>query len=138
MGAVYKPVKPIEKELRRTYAQAMEQYEALLPDQRKEAAKPALEQISFTDTTVEACQEAMRYSPRGMLTMQDELSGFFGANDRYSGSGKSGASNRGFWLQTWNGGESCEPNPAWRLRHREYRALTLRRHPARPDPQNCR
>ena len=105
MGAVYKPVKPIEKELRRTYAQAMEQYEALLPDQKKEAAKPVLEQISFTDTTVEACQEAMRYSPRGMLTMQDELSGFFGANDRYSGSGKSGASNRGFWLQTWNGGE---------------------------------
>ena len=40
-----------------------------------------------------------------MLTMQDELSGFFGANDRYSGSGKSGASNRGFWLQSWNGGE---------------------------------
>ena len=63
MGAVYKPVKPIEKELRRTYGQAMEQYEALPPDERKEAAKPVLEQISFTDTTVEACQEAMRYSP---------------------------------------------------------------------------
>ena len=44
----------------------------------------------------------MRDNPHGMITVQDELGGWFGSMDRYSG-GK-GASNRAFWLQSWNGG----------------------------------
>jgi hypothetical protein len=43
----------------------------------------------------------MRDSPDGALCMQDELAGWFGSMDKYSG-GKGG--DRGFWLQAYNGG----------------------------------
>jgi hypothetical protein len=37
------------------------------------------------------------------LLYQDELSGFFGAMDKYSG-GRGANKDRGFWLQSFNGG----------------------------------
>jgi len=36
------------------------------------------------DTTVEAAQEVIKDSPNGVLIFQDELSGWFGAMDKYS------------------------------------------------------
>jgi len=36
--------------------------------------------------------------------LQDELSGFFGAMDKYGG-GKGAAADRAFWLRSFNGGE---------------------------------
>jgi Protein of unknown function (DUF3987) len=38
-----------------------------------------------------------------VLLFQDELSGFFGAMDKYAGS-RGAAKDRSFWLQSWNGG----------------------------------
>jgi hypothetical protein len=55
------------------------------------------------DTTIEAAQEVLRDSPNGVLCFQDELSGWFGSMDKYSGP-RGAASDRGFWLKAYNGG----------------------------------
>jgi hypothetical protein len=39
-----------------------------------------------------------------VLCLQDELSGWFGAMDKYTGA-RGAAKDRGFWLQAFNGGE---------------------------------
>jgi hypothetical protein len=43
-----------------------------------------------------------KHSAEGVLCYQDELSGWFGANDKYTGKGT--LKDRGFWLRTYNGG----------------------------------
>ena len=55
------------------------------------------------DTTIEAAQEILKDSPSGVLCYQDELSGFFGSMDKYSGA-RGAQKDRAFWLQTYNGG----------------------------------
>jgi len=55
------------------------------------------------DTTVEAAQEVLKDTPDGVLCYQDELSGWFGAMEKYS-AGKGGAKDRAFWLEAYNGG----------------------------------
>jgi Protein of unknown function (DUF3987) len=55
------------------------------------------------DTTIEAAQEVLMGSSSGVLLYQDELSGFFGAMDKYAGS-RGAAKDRSFWLQSWSGG----------------------------------
>jgi Protein of unknown function (DUF3987) len=72
------------------------------PEEQKTEEEPQLKQLRLEDTTIEAAQNAMLNNPDGMVTLQDELGGWFGSIDRYTGG--RGASNRGFWLQTWSGG----------------------------------
>lgn len=40
-----------------------------------------------------------------MLLIQDELSGWFGAMDKYNSGGRGAAKDRAFWLQSFNGGQ---------------------------------
>ena len=49
------------------------------------------------DTTIEAAQEILKDSPNGVLLDQDELSGFFGSMDKYSGA-RGAQKDRAFWL----------------------------------------
>jgi phage/plasmid primase-like uncharacterized protein len=82
-------------------------------DAKKEAKKtgehvkapepPQLHRLVVQDTTVEAMSEVLKDNPRGVLCLQDELSGWFGAMDAYSG-GKAGGKDRAHWLETYNGG----------------------------------
>ena len=55
------------------------------------------------NTTVEASQDILRDSPNGVLLDQDELSGWFGSMDKYSGP-RGAQADRAFWLQAYNGG----------------------------------
>jgi len=55
------------------------------------------------DITVEALSEILKYNSRGVLCIQDELSGWFGSMDAYSGS-KGGGKDRAHWLEAYNGG----------------------------------
>lgn len=55
------------------------------------------------DTTIEAAQNILRDSPDGLLCYQDEMSGWFGSMDKYSG-GRGAAKDRAFWLEAYNGG----------------------------------
>ena len=55
------------------------------------------------DTTVEALSEVLKDNARGVLCIQDELSGWFGMMDAYTG-GKAGNKDRAAWLEAYNGG----------------------------------
>lgn len=57
---------------------------------------PKLEHIYTTDATQEAMVRMLADTPRGVLAINDELAGFFGALGRY-GNGKTDA-DRAFWL----------------------------------------
>lgn len=98
-----KPLKRLDGELYRSWEQAMSEYEALPKEEQRSAPKPRQTRLRIEDTTIEAAQEVLRDSPNGVLCIQDELSGWFGSMDKYSGA-RGSAKDRGFWLQSFNGG----------------------------------
>jgi hypothetical protein len=98
------PLKRIDKILFEQYLVDLAAYDALPAEDRKKAEPPKQRRVRIEDTTIEAAQEVLKDSPDGLLCLQDELSGWFGMMDRYAGN-RGGMKDRGFWLQSWNGGE---------------------------------
>ena len=97
-----KPLAKIDTELLRQYLYEMNTYKNLTPEERKGAQQPVQRRLRLEDTTIESAQEVLAGSPNGVLLHQDELSGWFGSMDKYSG-GRGAAKDRGFWLQSYNG-----------------------------------
>jgi len=62
---------------------------------------PQAERFVVSDTTVEAMAPLLLANPRGLLMSRDELAGWFGSFDKYSG-GKGGA-DAAHWLSMHNG-----------------------------------
>ena len=93
----------LDTELYRDYTEAMAQYEALPAEEKKMASPPRQRRLRLEDTTIEAAQVVLMDSPDGVLCLQDELSGWFGAMDKYSGA-RGATKDRGFWMQSFNGG----------------------------------
>lgn len=95
----------------RLQAEHAEQMEAF-KEAKKEAKKsgafikapepPKLERMVVEDITVEALSEVLKDNDRGVLAIQDELSGWFGSMDAYSGN-KAGSKDRAHWLEAYNG-----------------------------------
>ncbi len=99
---------------RARYQQALAEYERELADwkhrrdHRRAAADerpsapqaPILPQVYTTDTTLEALAALLEQNSRGIVCLQDELTGWVLAMDQYKG-GK-GADRYG-WLSFWNG-----------------------------------
>lgn len=91
------------------YADQLEQHKEAKKEARKTGAtlpapeRPAMQRMIVEDITVEALSEVLKDNPRGVLCIQDELSGWFGSMDAYSG-GKAGNKDRAAWLQAYNGG----------------------------------
>jgi hypothetical protein len=77
-------------------------YEQLSREERRGVARARQQRLRLEDTTIEAAQEVLKDSSDGVLCIQDELSGWFGAMDKYSGRGAN--KDRGFWLQAFHGG----------------------------------
>jgi Protein of unknown function (DUF3987) len=98
-----KPLKRLDAEMWREYLAAKECYDGLSNEERKRAERPKQRRLRIEDTTIEAAQEVLKHSPDGVLCLQDELSGWFGAMDKYSGH-RGAAKDRGFWLQAFHGG----------------------------------
>ncbi|MGE0109154.1 MAG: DUF3987 domain-containing protein [Bdellovibrionales bacterium] len=69
-------------------------YDAVLPD------SPALPRIMICDATTQQIVNILKDNPKGLMLLRDELAGWIGSFDRYSGSG----ADRGFYLECWNGG----------------------------------
>jgi Protein of unknown function (DUF3987) len=102
--AAAKPLIRLDGILFRKFLADMEEYKQLEPEERKAEPKPVQRRHRLEDATVESAQEVLAGSPDGVLMLQDELSSFFGAMDKYSGH-RGAAKDRGFWLQSYNGGE---------------------------------
>lgn len=62
---------------------------------------PASERLMAEDITVEAMSNVLKDNARGVLVINDELSGWFGSMDAYKGGG---GKDRGLWLEIYNGG----------------------------------
>lgn len=103
ISAAVRPLKEIDRKLMRTYVAEKEAYDDLPQKERKGLERPRQERRIISDATIEAAQEVLKDSPRGVLSLQDELSGWFGAMDKYA-PGKGSQADRGFWLQAYNGG----------------------------------
>jgi Protein of unknown function (DUF3987) len=99
---VAKPLKRLDADLWREYCAVRECYDALPADERKKVQRPKQRRLRLEDATIEAAQEVLKDSPDGVLCIQDELAGWFGAMDKYSGRGA--AKDRAFWLQSFHGG----------------------------------
>lgn len=97
------PLRRIESELAATFAAELADYDALETAARQEAERPRRQRRIIQDLTVEAAQEVLKDNEWGLLSIQDELSGWFGSMDKYS-PGKAAQADRGFWLQSFNGG----------------------------------
>ena len=104
MAAAVKPLRRIDTEMAKANQRAMADYNKLSAEERKQKEPPKQTRLMMQDTTIEAAQEILKDSPNGVLSYQDELSGWFGAMDKYSGGGKGAAKDRAFWLESFNGG----------------------------------
>jgi hypothetical protein len=98
-----RPLERIDAALWHAYATAKAEWDALDKETKRATPPPPQIRIKLDDVTVEAAQEVLRDSPDGVLYHRDELSGFFGAIDKYAGN-RAAANDRGFWLQAYNGG----------------------------------
>jgi hypothetical protein len=107
------PVRERQKQALKRHAEAEKQHEADLARWEKECATwkrdkngaadppekpepPHAERFVISDTTVEALAPILMENPRGLLLARDELAGWIGSFDRYSG-GKGGADSAN-WL----------------------------------------
>jgi hypothetical protein len=100
---VAKPLKRLDAVLFRAYLADCEYYDKLSKEDRKRTEPPKQRRLRLEDTTIEAAQEVLKHSPDGLLALHDELSSWFGQMDKYSGP-RGAAKDRGFWLQSFNGG----------------------------------
>ncbi len=71
-----------------------------LPEAALEPAKPERPRIMASDTTPEALARLLACQPKGLLITRDELAGWLGSFNRYSG-GQGG--DRAFWLEAYGG-----------------------------------
>ena len=71
-----------------------------MPKGALEPTPPQRPRLVVRDATTEALSLALQSQPKGLLMNRDELAGWFGSFDRYSG-GKGG--DRPFWLECFGG-----------------------------------
>lgn len=100
--AVY-PLEKIDADYSKANSEARAAYNKLSAEDKKKTELPKQPRVVLQSVTIEAAQEIFKDNPGGLLCHHDELAGFFGAMDKYSG-GKGSATDRAFWLQSYNGG----------------------------------
>lgn len=104
IDAAVRPLTKIDNRMVREWQSKWARWNALEKAEKAATPEPLQIRKRIEDTTIEALQEVMRGSPDGVLCVRDELSGWFGSMEKYSGGGKAGATDRAVWLQTFNGG----------------------------------
>src|SRR5690606_29591795 len=105
IGQAVRPIARLDTAKMRAYLAKLAEYNDLSKDERKGTERPRQRRLRIEDTTIEAAQEVLKDSPDGVLLIQDELSGWFGAMDKYNSGGRGAAKDRAFWLQSFNGGQ---------------------------------
>jgi Protein of unknown function (DUF3987) len=102
LSCVVRPLRRIDSEMARRYSEERGRFDKLSAEERKRTDPPKQTRLLLQDTTIEAAQDIIKDSPDGVLSYQDELSGWFGSMDKYSGS-RGAAKDRAFWLEAYNG-----------------------------------
>lgn len=69
-----------------------------------EPKAPPEQRLMVEDATVESLSDILKDNPRGVLTLKDELTGWFASMDAYKAGGKGASMDRAHWLETYNGG----------------------------------
>lgn len=103
ISAATGPLCRLDVEMMRDW-QARTAHYLSLPKEERLGPPPPQTRLRIEDATVEAAQQVLEGSPWGVLLLQDELSGFFGAMDKYNGN-KGAQADRAFWLRSFNGGQ---------------------------------
>ena len=99
------PLEELQNVALKIYADQVKIWNALPKDEKKETPPPLKpRRLVSHDATMEGIQEILGGQDRGIGVLRDELAGFIGAMDKYSGGGNGGAADRAFWLQAYNGG----------------------------------
>jgi hypothetical protein len=98
------PLCSLDINMMRAWQKRVQKYNALSPEKQKGKQRPPQTRLRIEDATIEATQQVLAGSPWGILLLQDELSGFFGAMDKYN-AGKGAQADRAFWLRSFNGGQ---------------------------------
>lgn len=102
MSAAMRPIRRLDNALAVRNAELTARYHALPKAEQAKTPEPAQPRYLVEDSTVEASQQVLAHSPHGILSIQDELSGWFGQMDKYS-PGKGAAADRSFHLKSFNG-----------------------------------
>jgi putative DNA primase/helicase len=112
--AALSPVWRSQERFKREYRERYEAYEEDLrrwkADERAAAKngdpvppkpeEPVMRHVVVDDTTVERLADILDETPRGVVSVQDELSGWISAMNQYKAGGK--GSDRQFWLRVWS------------------------------------
>ena len=69
-----------------------------------EPQQPPKKRLVVEDATIEALSDVLKDNPRGVLTVKDELTGWFASMDAYKGGAKGASMDRALWLEAYNGG----------------------------------
>ncbi len=72
----------------------------LMPEKAVAPDMPVRKRLTVRDATTEALLVALKGQKKGLLAVRDELAGWFGGMDRYTG-GKGG--DRALWLEAYGG-----------------------------------
>jgi hypothetical protein len=104
LNAAARPLCAIDSSMLSDWIHAVNRFNALPPEDKKGKSPPLQKRLRIEDVTIEAAQVVLEGSTEGILCLQDELSGFFGSMDKYSG-GKGASADRAFWLKAYNGGQ---------------------------------
>ncbi|MDP9480223.1 MAG: DUF3987 domain-containing protein, partial [Actinomycetota bacterium] len=110
----YKPLYKLQAELRKDHREAKKDYEKEVrqhavdkklaaKDNKAEPeppAKPTMKRCIVDDITVEALAGRLEENPRGLLSAQDELTGFIRGMDQYKSGGK--GNTRQTYLKIWS------------------------------------
>lgn len=114
---VTKPFWTRQQDLRAEYSKALaefkddqRQYKSALKRQERsgngdvphEPLPPVRLRCLLSDTTVEGIGPILRDNPRGCLLSRDELSGWLGSFDKYSGGGGKSSADAAAWLSIYN------------------------------------
>lgn len=102
--AAVSPLAKIDNRMVNDWRNRWNSWNQLEKAEKAATSEPLQSRKRIEDTTIEALQEVMRGSTDGVLCVRDEMSGWFGSMEKYSG-GKGAATDRAIWLQTFNGGE---------------------------------
>ena len=104
LSVALKPIRAAEQEHLRAHRKNQVAWQALKDAGEKPTAPSPPTRYILNDITSEKAGELLSQQNRGLLVEYDELAGFIGSMDKYSGGGKGAAADRGFWLQAYNGG----------------------------------